>query len=429
MSIPIDFSKLCIAPDEVDMVIYHGGCVDGFTSAFCCYLYNKENNPSKEVAYYPAGFDESPPDVTGKNVLICDFSYKYHVLSDMLKKANKLAILDHHKTAEADLKDIPDKNKVFRMDHSGAYITWKFFNQHTDFVPTLIVYVQDNDIWLKAQPNTRDFTSFLFSVPMTFKDYEKLLDDEYIKTVVFPLGEGMMRQNEVFISQAVRKTVPSFVNIGDKYYFNAVLNTAILKSEIGNRVLSEFPYCDFSTMWNYDATSNETWLSLRSDDNRTDVSDIAKKFGGGGHMAASGVTVKGIVCNLPCTVLASYDAYKLLDTIHHDNNIVSLNTGSLKKELAKYLLQTKSTFPTSEKVTNACSILRIKNNNKDNYNITLSKVWHYDGFNNETIVTLHYSDQSDFDKYIETLDKDKFTEIKRNQKEKVYEYKMKGLFI
>jgi oligoribonuclease NrnB/cAMP/cGMP phosphodiesterase (DHH superfamily) len=258
----------------------------------------------------------------------------------MIQSANKLVILDHHKTAEADLKAIPDENKVFRMDHSGAYITWKYFNQSDSSVPRLITYVEDNDIWLKKQPNTREFTSYLFSMPMTFDEYEKFLDDNYIDNTVFPIGSGMMKQNESFILQGIRRSTPTFINIDGKFYFNVVLNTSVLKSELGNRVLSEYPNCDFSIMYNYDNLTNETWLSLRSDDMKADVSEIAKRYNGGGHKNSSGVSRYGFTTNLPCIVLGDINVYKLLDTINHNDNIVSLNTNYLKKELALYLLRT-----------------------------------------------------------------------------------------
>jgi len=425
----IDFSKLCMSPDEVDTVIYHGGCADGFTSAFSCYYYNKINNTNKEITYHYADFSKPNPNVKGKNVLICDFSYKYPILCDMIQSANKLVILDHHKTAEADLKAIPDENKVFRMDHSGAYITWKYFNQSDSSVPRLITYVEDNDIWLKKQPNTREFTSYLFSMPMTFDEYEKFLDDNYIDNTVFPIGSGMMKQNESFILQGIRRSTPTFINIDGKFYFNVVLNTSILKSELGNRVLSEYPNCDFSTMYNYDNLTNETWLSLRSDDMKTDVSEIAKKYNGGGHRSASGVSRYGFTANLPCIVLGDINVYKLLDTINHNDNIVSLNTNYLKKELALYLLQLKYIDKFKQEISHACSILRNKNKSEELYNIDISKVWHYDGSLNETFIIIHYKSEEVLEKYLNTINKEIFSEIKKNSDDKLYEYKLKGLNI
>ena len=46
-------------------------------------------------------------DVTGKDVVLVDFSYKRPVLMEMAEKANNILILDHHKTSAEDLVDLP----------------------------------------------------------------------------------------------------------------------------------------------------------------------------------------------------------------------------------------------------------------------------------------------------------------------------------
>jgi len=73
----LDFSKVCMEPKEVEYVISHDRCSDGFTSALCAHLYFKKNN-LKQPVFFPGIFGRLPPldDVRDKCVLICDFSYK-----------------------------------------------------------------------------------------------------------------------------------------------------------------------------------------------------------------------------------------------------------------------------------------------------------------------------------------------------------------
>ena len=195
----ISFDHVDLQPDEVEMVIYHGECTDGFTSAYCAFEYfSKKEGEKRDILYYPGAFNKSPPlkKAVGKCVLICDFSYKKVELMKLASVVKKLLILDHHKTAEADLKDLPDNQKVFRMDHSGAYITYKYFNRNEQIpMPMMITYVEDNDIWLKKQPLTQEFTAYIFSLPFKFEEYGKLMNDEYVKTIVFTQGSGMVKQN------------------------------------------------------------------------------------------------------------------------------------------------------------------------------------------------------------------------------------------
>ena len=56
-----------------DLVIYHGGCNDGFGSALAVWLYVKKNGLPLP-RFYPAKHGHKPPGVTGKKVLILDFS-------------------------------------------------------------------------------------------------------------------------------------------------------------------------------------------------------------------------------------------------------------------------------------------------------------------------------------------------------------------
>ena len=53
-----------------NLVIYHENCNDGFGSALVAWLVFKDN-----ASYYAASHHTKPPDVTDKNVYICDFSY------------------------------------------------------------------------------------------------------------------------------------------------------------------------------------------------------------------------------------------------------------------------------------------------------------------------------------------------------------------
>lgn len=46
---------------------------------------------------YLAG--NEPPDVTGKNVLVVDYSYSLPATKKMIQQAKKLVILDHHKSS------------------------------------------------------------------------------------------------------------------------------------------------------------------------------------------------------------------------------------------------------------------------------------------------------------------------------------------
>src|SRR3977135_3523236 len=80
------------------LCIYHAFCADGFGAAWVV-----RRALGVDVEFHPASYGQEPPDVTGRDVIMVDFSYKRPVLEDMAKGAHSILILDHHKTAVEDL--------------------------------------------------------------------------------------------------------------------------------------------------------------------------------------------------------------------------------------------------------------------------------------------------------------------------------------
>ena len=393
------YDKLLAKPENTNFVIYHGYCSDGFTSALASYHFFKKTNNlnvnNEEITYYPASFSVPPPDVTDKHVVICDFSYKYDQIMTMIKQAKSFVILDHHKTAQAELEKVPEEYKIFRMDHSGAYLTWKYFFPNDD-VPLLVKYVEDNDIWKKEMPNTRDVTAYIFTLPFEFDKYAELLDDDKIKEIMI-IGNGMNRQNTDYLTKSMGYNVMKFVEIDRIYYFVVHHNSTVLKSEFGNEVLKKYPNCDFSAI--YSTLGNVTYFSLRSDDKKTDVSQITKLYGGGGHRNASGMTLRG--STEFGNVIDNNIMYNLLDNVYFGNitidekvySIAYLNCSHHKKHIGKYLLQNKY-FEEGKPVQQCCSCVRNKNNNNNYVYCHFSYIWNYDGYENKTWVTISWIDNS-----------------------------------
>lgn len=61
------------------LCIYHGNCADGFAGAWVVRRALGEDR----VDFYPGVYQEPPPDVTDRDVIIVDFSYKRPVLEQM----------------------------------------------------------------------------------------------------------------------------------------------------------------------------------------------------------------------------------------------------------------------------------------------------------------------------------------------------------
>ena len=398
----LKFDNLCLKPDEIDTVLYHGDCVDGYASAFACWLYNKKKgNKKKKITYIACQYQKQPPMLNDRNVLMCDFSFKYNVLTKMLKSVNKMIILDHHQSAEKDLQQVPKENKVFDMKHSGAYITWAYFFGE-ESVPLMIRYIEDNDIWKKSMQHTRQFTSYIFSIPKQFEQYEKLLDDNFVTNTVIPIGDGMLKQNDTYINDGIKKTAVNFILLDNHLYFVGNVNTAILKSEIGNSFLTSNPDVNFATCYSRNEYTGETYISLRSTNTGTDVEEIASKFGGGGHRNAGGLTVYNADA-LPSILIDRYQCYNQIKNIKivthalskNDDlelNIVYLNSYHHKRHLGKYLLQKRYEEKDGKQtqiITEAVSIIRNKIKDPTYYiGVDMSVIYYYDDSENYTYFSI-----------------------------------------
>ena len=67
----------------------------------------KTNKIKRKITYIPCQHQKPAPMLDGRNVLICDFSYKYDQIMTMISQAKSFVILDHHKTAQAELEKVP----------------------------------------------------------------------------------------------------------------------------------------------------------------------------------------------------------------------------------------------------------------------------------------------------------------------------------
>jgi oligoribonuclease NrnB/cAMP/cGMP phosphodiesterase (DHH superfamily) len=151
------------------MCIYHGNCADGFGAAWVV------RKALGEIDFHPGKYQEPPPDVTGKDVVMVDFSYKRPVLLEMADKANSILILDHHKTAVEGLVDLPENvTAKFDMGHSGAMLTWEHFFPGQE-PPPLLLHIEDRDLWRFALQNTRQIQANVFSFPYDFQVWDTLM--------------------------------------------------------------------------------------------------------------------------------------------------------------------------------------------------------------------------------------------------------------
>lgn len=262
-------------------ILYHANCDDGFASAWCCYRFFKGQGKLDRVDFYPVKYNESPPALNANDtVYIVDFSYPRDTLLSLKQIVNQLTVLDHHKTAEAALKGIPDCH--FDMGRSGAMLTWNWFFKEPP--PKLIQYVQDNDLWLHKMKHSKEVTRFIRSFPMDFDSWDMIYTElEFNMNRCLNEAIGMQRYFDAQVEFAAKHARSQFKFHG---YQCPVANLLpIFTSEGCMRMMQEH---DTLIAMSYFIDANLNVIcSLRSS-GEVDVGALAKQYGGGGHQAAAG---------------------------------------------------------------------------------------------------------------------------------------------
>jgi hypothetical protein len=284
------------------IVLYHASCADGFGAALAVYL-----RYLNEFEYVAVQYGEPAPDVTDRHVIIVDFSYKKFELEEMAAKAKSILIIDHHKGAADELKDLPTAYKdndgafweitlqsespaypkvsvLFDMERSGAMMAWQFFQSDKE-VPALYYYLQDRDLNKNVLPNTHELTAALRLQAFDFDVWRRFVEDGVFQNLIRD-GEIALKARRVFIDAAKQRaflgtfdddvaTIVPIVNCDPSIFTEVVGELAVgYKFAVG-----------------FSMGPKNVHISLRSTEDGDDVNEITKRFGGGGHPHAAGFRI------------------------------------------------------------------------------------------------------------------------------------------
>jgi len=317
--------------DNIDIVLYHGSCPDGFGAAFSVWYYYKKTfglGRANKIEYIPCYHSIDMPSndffqrITDKNIVVTDFSYKIDILTKIIDCSKSFMIHDHHKTAQENLQTIPDHLKIFDMNRSGAVITWNYFFPEMS-VPKFLAYIQDRDLWTNEYPDLLEFVAYFYELDYNFDLWETYLDEQNVSLAI-EHGVQWLNYKDIIVNKAAARGTCILQKINNQYAIVVYNNSADFKSDIGNKSFHKFPLADFSVVFSYYMQTNETTFSLRSTKGRYDVSEIAKDHGGGGHRNASGLSMSGIHGYLQYPTINDHGLLKVLK--YGSYGTVSLNT-------------------------------------------------------------------------------------------------------
>lgn len=264
-------------------VVYHANCPDGFCAAW---LFHKV---LPKATFVPANYGDPLPEVLNDHdFYIVDFSYPPEQLLDLAERANRVVVLDHHKTAKAALWGLshPRLEVTFDMEKSGARLAWEYlFKKGLDVgdgcsleqPPFLVEFVEDRDLWRHQLPYTHEINATIRSCEQDFATWDTL----YNKGAYALISDGVaiLRYRRQRIEEMKAQAVMYSLSGWNVPFVNCAIKD--IQSEVAGELADPFAVC-----W-YQMADGRYSYSLRSRGD-FDVSKIAKQFGGGGHKNAAG---------------------------------------------------------------------------------------------------------------------------------------------
>ncbi len=188
--------------------IYHGNCSDGTGAAWAVW-----SALGASASYYEANYGGPLPDIYKKDVIFLDFCPKRDVLKVLCQYAERVAVLDHHKSALDDIWDLPGKILNLNLSHStlqhsGAMIAWKAYHG-TKKPPLLIQYIQDRDLWKFELDNSKEINTALYSYPRNIVSYDflnKRLNTKKGRNELIKEGEAIIRYRTDVIDSIIKSS-------------------------------------------------------------------------------------------------------------------------------------------------------------------------------------------------------------------------------
>ena len=234
---------------------------------------------------YPASSAQLPPEMDPEGVVyILDFSYNLETTTKLWQfHGGRVTLLNHHKSAMEELQgQLP--GCYFDMNRSTAAIAWGYFKP-LERIPDLLAYVQDRDLLRWELPDSRAVNAAIEAAPMDFEVWSKLEI------------EGLRTQGEIVVdlnNRRIEELLKSSCLGADRRLHRAGGGGG--QARVGDRRAALGTPSSSAVRRGVPPRRRPrrievTRYSLHSG-GRSDVADIAREQGSGGHAAAAGFSIQ-----------------------------------------------------------------------------------------------------------------------------------------
>lgn len=228
-------------------------------------------------------FDTIKPCET---IVIVDFSLqKLGDFEKLLEITDNVIWIDHHKTAIEKYGNL-NLRGIREVGTAGCELTWRFFYPNTP-IPEVVKLLGDYDIWAFKFGNTTNQLQTgirLYDTNPESDNWLRWLDTGYRPQEEIEAGEIVLKYRNNYYTDLIKSW--SFFTEFEGYKVVAC-NAGSASSQLFDSV-SE----DYDIMMPFVFDGKQWTVSLYTTKPEIDVSEIAKKYGGGGHKKAAGFQCK-----------------------------------------------------------------------------------------------------------------------------------------
>lgn len=263
------------------LILYHGKCPDGFGGAYAAW-----KKFGDKAEYRPVRYGKPvPTDLAGAHVYFIDFCYEQEVMDSIVAEAASVTVLDHHLGTRPVTESMPEH--VFDNDRSGATIAWSFFHPDEP-VPSLLTFVEDDDIYRFALADTRAVLAYLIVQPYEFEEWDRLiaeLDGRQTREAFFLKARTYAEYFGLLAKYAADQAkMVSFEGYECAFATSHPLIT--MRSSVAAILHEKYPPISLVVS----AHPEGFGVSIRGN-GTVDVAEIARKYGGNGHPNSAGFAI------------------------------------------------------------------------------------------------------------------------------------------
>lgn len=363
----IELARLHLHPTKINKIVVHRNCADGRGAALAAVAYCSKIKWDG-MQFFSLGYSNDPfleLNLKSTDVIaFFDVCLSFDVMQRIKSLVKDIIVIDHHKTSRKNMRYC--HFGFFDNNYSGARLAWDYFHYDektglSEKVPPLFFILEDYDLWRFKIEYTRSIMMYFTNHKTKWNDFENWSGyfEPFLNpdTVVDSLYEVYQEGNRMLLDLDNHLQV-----INSQYYIDMIagLRTAIIElekdqrnwvSEIGS-FLSNKGNVDCVLLWlgcNYGDSMQR--FSLRSCDDRIDISRLAKYMGGGGHGCSAAFTYEG-------QKISSFDALRMIpgDAVKIPSKLVL----PLYKNYKMELFFTMASFNESVDMQyggNCCSVL------------------------------------------------------------------------